>query len=196
MRPPAPSVCLRSAPRGQDPVAGRVSSLLPFRRLGVPLGVARLVPDPSGSTGFFSPRSPLRPGSPHCPHGALGSPCSPLSLFSPGWPEASLGQVGPGGSHTSRTPRNVHGTRKSRRTHGSWGAWGPSRSWGPVAAGLSESVGQKRVLSLGDPGAGWSNRIWGPGGPGGQEGLGALEASSFQGYPQLRPDQGFLGARS
>lgn len=30
-------------------------------------------------------------------------------------------------------------------THGSWGAWGPSRSLGPVAAGLSEGVGQKRV---------------------------------------------------
>ena len=30
-------------------------------------------------------------------------------------------------------------------THGAWGAWGPSRSLGPVAAGLSEGVGQNRV---------------------------------------------------
>ena len=33
----------------------------------------------------------------------------------------------------------------------------------------------------------------GLGGQEGQEGLGALQVSSFQGYPQLRPDQGSLG---
>lgn len=82
----------------------------------------------------------------------------------------------------SRTPRNAHGARKSRRTHGTWGgAWGPSQSRGPVAAGLSESVGQKQVFRLGDPVVGWSNRGWGvgQGGQGGQEGLGALEVPSL-----------------
>lgn len=63
------------------------------------------------------------------------------------------------------------------------GCWGPSRSRWPVAAGLSESVRQKQVLRLGDPGVGWSNRGWGlgQGGQGGQEGLGALEVPSLQG---------------
>lgn len=74
----------------------------------------------------------------------------------------SFGSSGAWGSHVSRTPRNPHGTRKSRRTHGAWGPWGPSRSLGPVAARLSEGVGQKRVPMLGDPGVGWSNRGWGP----------------------------------
>ena len=63
------------------------------------------------------------------------------------------------------------------------GAWGPSRSRRPMAAGLSESVGQKQVLKLGDPGVGWSNRAWvvGEGGQGAQEGLGALEVPSLRG---------------
>ena len=75
------------------------------------------------------------------------------------------------------------------------GAWGPSRSRRPMAAGLSESVGQKQVLKLGDPGVGWSNRAWvvGEGGQGAQEGLGALEVPLSPGYPQLWPDQSSLG---
>ena len=78
------------------------------------------------------------------------------------------------------------------------GPLGPGGAGDPAGPGgqwllVSVSAGQKRVLRLGDPGAGWSNRS---GGQRGQEGLGALEVSSFQGYPQLRPDQGFLGAQS
>lgn len=98
------------------------------------------------------------------PHGALGAGLpshSSLALLSRVAGD-SFGSNGAWGSHMSRTPRNPHGTRKSRRTHGAWGAWGPSRSLGPVAAGLSEGVGQNRVPMLRDPGVGWSNRGWGP----------------------------------
>lgn len=62
----------------------------------------------------------------------------------------------------SRTPRDAHGTRKSRGTHGPRGAWGPSWSLWPMAAGLSEGIGQQWVAMLGDPGVRRSNRGWWP----------------------------------
>lgn len=78
------------------------------------------------------------------PRGALGarfSTQSSLSLLS--WVAGdSFGSSGAWGSHVSRTPRNAHGTRKSRGTHWPWGAWESDWSLGPVAAGLSEGVGQ------------------------------------------------------
>ena len=65
------------------------------------------------------------------------------------------------------------------------GPLGPGGAGDPAGPGgqwllVSVSAGQKRVLRLGDPGAGWSNRSGGPGGPRGPRGPGGL---LFPGVP-------------
>ena len=170
---------------------------LPFRRLGVPLGVARLVPDPSGSSGLFSPKSPLQPGSPHCSHGALEARLplqSSLALFSRvAWD--FFRYSGAWGSPMSRTPRNAHEARKSRRTHesrgglgtqpvqeanGCWSQWKCWTETGPQA-GRSGC----RLVQQGLGGGG--------GRPGGPRGPGGTGGPLSPGYPQLWPDQSSLG---